>query len=175
MFCYNSKPYINTIEQRLYRQYIVLPLLQSKCFLVKILAACRSLLERCTVYMILNKPNARQTSRPTCGWSAGLIEFLEFFFFSLFLHSPVFIHGILFMHFALCYRHLYVCLRVRMPCFWTSGKGHEIVMSLFFFKLRAITPDTICKSLTQIRLHISRWRTKWRPWNAIIDCNSTIY
>ena len=81
------------------------------------------------------------------------IEFREFFIFLL-LHSTVFIPGILFMHFALCYRRLYVCLRVRMPCFWTSAKRHEIVTSLFFFKLRVIIPDIICKSLTQIRLHI---------------------
>ena len=46
---------------------------------------------------------------------------------------------------------------------------------VIFFKLCRITPDIICKSLTQIWLQIPRWRTKWRPWNTIIDCNSAIY
>ena len=32
-----------------------------------------------------------------------------------------------------------------------------------------------CRSLTKIWLQISRWRTKWRPWNAIIGYNSAIY
>ena len=44
-----------------------------------------------------------------------------------------------------------------------------------FFKLRGITPDIICKSLTQIGLQIPWRRIKWRPWNTIIGCNSAIY
>ena len=58
-----------------------------------------------------------------------------------------------------------VCVCVCM-CVWTSAKRFEIETS-FFFKLRGITPDIICKSLTQIGLQIPRWRTKWRPWNTI--------
>ena len=71
---------------------------------------------------------------------------------------------------------VYVCvclsLCVCMARLWTSGKRFEIETS-FCFKLRGITPDIICK--TQIGLQIPRWRTKWRPWNTIIGCNSAIY
>ena len=45
---------------------------------------------------------------------------------------------------------------------------------LFSILLR-MTPDITCKSFTQIGLQIPRWRTKWRPWNAIIGSNSAIY
>ena len=44
-----------------------------------------------------------------------------------------------------------------------------------FYKLCGITPDIICKSLTQIGLQIPRWRPSWRPWNTIIGRNSAIY
>ena len=37
----------------------------------------------------------------------------------------------------------------------------------FCFELREITPNIICKSLTQIGFQISRWRTKWRKYNTI--------
>ena len=67
-----------------------------------------------------------------------------------------------------------VCLYVCMPRLWTPGKRFEIEL-VFFSKLHAITPDIICKSLTQLLLQIPRWRTKWRPWNTIIGCNSAIY
>ena len=45
----------------------------------------------------------------------------------------------------------------------------------FFKKLLEMTPDIIYKSFTQIGWQISRWRTKWRPWNTIIGRNSAIY
>ena len=67
-----------------------------------------------------------------------------------------------------------VCVFVCMPRLWTSGKRFEIVTS-FFFKLRGMTPDIICKSFTQIGLQIPIWRTKWRLWNTINGCNSAIY
>ena len=67
-----------------------------------------------------------------------------------------------------------VFLCVCMPRLWTSGKRFEIETS-FCFKLREITPDITCKRLTQIGLQIPRWRTKSRPWNTIIDCDSAIY
>ena len=46
-----------------------------------------------------------------------------------------------------------VCLCVCMPRLCTPGKRFEIEMS-FFFKLRGIKPDIICKSLTQIGVQI---------------------
>ena len=52
------------------------------------------------------------------------------------------------LHFALS-SCVCVCVRVCMPYLWTSGKRFEIETS-FFFKLRRITPDIICKSFTQI-------------------------
>ena len=88
------------------------------------------------------------------------------------------------LHSALCYHRvclcvglcvcLSVCVCVCVLCLWSSGKRFEIETS-FFFKLRGITPDIISKNLTQIRLQISRWRTKCRPFNTIIGCNSAIY
>ena len=33
----------------------------------------------------------------------------------------------------------------------------------FFTELCVMAPDVSCRSLTQIRLQISRWRTKWQP------------
>ena len=48
-----------------------------------------------------------------------------------------------------------VCVLLCMPRLWTPGKRFEIETS-FFFKLRAITPDITCKSLTQIELQIPR-------------------
>ena len=48
---------------------------------------------------------------------------------------------------------------VRIPRIWTSRKRFEIE-TLFLFKLRGITPDIICKSLTRIGLQIPRCRNK---------------
>ena len=41
-----------------------------------------------------------------------------------------------------------VCMYVCMPRFWTPGERFEIE-TLFFFKLRGMTPGITCKSLTQ--------------------------
>ena len=68
--------------------------------------------------------------------------------------------------FRLMLRTTRVCVCVSvcvcMPRLWTSGKRFEIE-TCFCAKLRGITPDIICRSLTQILLQIPRWRTKWRP------------
>ena len=124
-----QKPYFSTFEQGLYTQYIVLQLLPSKCYLVKIQTACRSLVERCTVYIIPNRPNSRQTSRPTFRsyWVSRVFIFFKFCILE-FLYLVFFFYAFhLMLSPSVC-----VCLRVCISCFWTSGKRHEIVTSLFF-------------------------------------------
>ena len=57
---------------------------------------------------------------------------------------------------VMCVR-LSVC--VYMPPLWTPEKRCEIETSV---KLRGMTTDITCKSLTQIGLQIPIWQTKWR-------------
>ena len=52
---------------------------------------------------------------------------------------------------------LCVCVSVCMPHLWTPGKLFEVETSVFFLKLRGMTPDMACKSSTQIGLQIPRW------------------
>ena len=56
-----------------------------------------------------------------------------------------------------------VCLCVCRVC----GPQENGLRYKCFFTLRGITRDIICKNLTQIRLQIPRWRTKWRPCKAM--------
>ena len=64
-----------------------------------------------------------------------------------------------------------MCVCVCVCVFVVFVNARKIVwIETSFFKLRGITPDIICKSLTQIGLQIPRWQTKWRPRNAIICC-----
>ena len=61
----------------------------------------------------------------------------------------------------------------------------RIELTLLTFKAHVITSvaTTFMKlpnlsafwSLTQIGLQTPRWRTKWRPWNTIMGCNSVTY
>ena len=57
---------------------------------------------------------------------------------------------------------------------WTPGKRFQIETS-FLFKLYRMTPDITCKSLTQIRLQIPRWRTKWRPFKGMALSQAFIF
>ena len=50
-----------------------------------------------------------------------------------------------------------VCLCVCRVC---GRQENSLRQKRRFFKWRGITPDIICKSLTQIELQIPRWRTK---------------
>ena len=81
------------------------------------------------------------------------------------------------MHFAYCYRRACLCVCLCVCVYVTFVYARKTVWDrdVVFFKFCEITPDIISKSLTQIRLQIPRWRTKWRPWNTIICCNSAIY
>ena len=64
------------------------------------------------------------------------------------------------LYFALCHRRECVCVRV---CCVYGPQENTLRSRNCFYKLCAITPDIICKSLTQIGLQIPRWRLLWRP------------
>ena len=54
---------------------------------------------------------------------------------------------------------LSVCVYAALVDLRKTASDRDVV---FCFRLRGITSDIICKSLTQIELQIPRWRTKWR-------------
>ena len=56
-----------------------------------------------------------------------------------------------------------VCVCVSVYAAFVDARKTVRDRGVVVFKLRGITPDIICKSLTQIGLQIPRWRTKWRP------------
>ena len=95
------------------------------------------------------------------------VAFLNIAFFDAFIHMCVSVcvcvcvcvcvYVCLCVSVCVC---LCVCACVCVCPFVDLKKRFEIET---FFKLRGITPDINCKSLTQIGLQIPRWRTKWRP------------